>query len=72
MTSLESLIGNDIEGVFQTTSPSLMYYYFFGEVSNTDKNVLPYGDYLVDAKFETHDESRSSHQLHCRGKCISL
>ena len=50
MTSLESLIGNYREGVFQITSPSLIYYDAFGESSNTYETVIPYGDELVDAK----------------------
>ena len=41
MTSLESLIGNHIEGVFNPTSPSLIYCDDFEESSNTGVNVLP-------------------------------
>ena len=52
-----SLIVNYTEGVFQPTSPSLIYYDAFGEISNTDDNVLPYGDELVDAKYETFDKA---------------
>ena len=50
MTSLESLIRNYREGIFQPTSPSLMYYDAFGDISDTSYKVLPYGDELVDAK----------------------
>ena len=57
MTSLESLILNDIEGVFRPTSPSLIYYDAFGESSDSDENVLPYGDELVDVKSETFDKA---------------
>ena len=53
MTSLESLIGNYIEGVFQPTSPPLVYYDAFGKSSDTDGNVLLYGDGFFDAKTET-------------------
>ena len=44
MTSLESLIGNDSKGIFQKASPSLIYYDALGGSSDTDENVLPYGD----------------------------
>ena len=57
MTSLEALVGNYREGVFQPTSPSLIYYDDFGDRSDTDENVLPYGDKLVDAKSETAEEA---------------
>ena len=30
---------------------------FFGDSSNTDYNVLPYGDELVDSKSETVDKT---------------
>ena len=54
---MESLIGNYREGVFQPTFPSLIYYYSLGKISNTDENVLPYCDGLVDAKYKTFDKS---------------
>ena len=57
MTSLESLIGNYIEIVFQPNSLSLIYYDAFVESSNTDSNVLSYGDELVHAKSETVDKA---------------
>ena len=57
MTSLESLIENYREVVLQPTSPSLIYYDDFRESYDTDKNVLPYGDELVDDKSETVDEA---------------
>ena len=51
MTSLESIIGYYIKDVFQPTSPYLVYHDYFGEISNTDDNFLPYGDELVNAKY---------------------
>ena len=44
ITSLESLIVNSIEDIFQPISPYLIYYGDFAESSDTDSNVLPYGD----------------------------
>ena len=57
MTSLESLIGTFREGVFQPTSLSLIYYDGFEGSSNTDENVLPYGDEFVNAKSKTVDKA---------------
>ena len=57
MNSLESIVRNYREGVFQTTSPYIIYYDYFGEILNTDENGLPYGYKLVDAKSESVDEA---------------
>ena len=57
MTLLESVIGNYREGIFQPTSPSLIYYDAFGGSSDTDENVISYGEELVDAKSESVDEA---------------
>ena len=57
MTSLEPLVWNYREGVFQPTSPYLIYYDAFRESSDNYENVLPYGDELADAKSETVDKS---------------
>ena len=56
-TSLESSIGNDIEGVFEPTSPSIIYYEASGEGYDTDENVLHYGDKFVHAKPESFDKA---------------
>ena len=50
MTSLESLIEKYREGVFHTTSPSLIYYDAFEKSPDTDENGIPYGDELIDDK----------------------
>ena len=57
MTSLESLIENNIKGIFHPTSPSLIYYDALVESSNNDKNVIPYGDELVDSRPKIVDKA---------------
>ena len=57
MISVESIIGNSREGIFDNTIPSSIYYNAFGDDTDADDNVLPYGDELMDAKTETVDEA---------------
>ena len=57
MTSMESIIGNNREGVFKDTAPSAIYYDAFGEDTDADDNVLPYGNELIGAKTETIAEA---------------
>ena len=57
MTSIENVIGNHRQPIFDNTAPCNIYFDAFNEDHDSDENVLPYGDELIDAKTETIDEA---------------
>ena len=57
MQTLEDKIGNHLVPQFNISSPSSIYYEAFNDPLDSDDNVLPYGDELIDVKTESVDEA---------------
>ena len=57
MVSVESVIGNHRVPIFNHVQPNAIYFDAFSDDHDSDANVLPYGDELIDVKTETVDEA---------------
>ena len=46
MERVETKFGNNKQPLFDGTDPDRVYYSYFGDTDNADKNLLPYGEYI--------------------------